>query len=145
MINEIIMQNISQKDISHSTVMTRKTKLSKLQAMAQCKCPVCTKGDMFKSKATNLKKFNELKQKCEVCGFRLMPEPGFYQISLFFTYAINVIIFVIFGFAAYFLLNEASIWTYGAIIAIPSIVAVPWNLRYSKVIMLYIFGGVWES
>ncbi len=138
------MQAFNQEKSSPSTIMSKKGKLPMLQAMAQCKCPVCTKGDMFKSKATNLQKFNELKQHCEVCGFRFMPEPGFYQISLFFTYAINVAIFVVFGFAAYLLLEDASIWTYGAIITIPSILAVPWNLRYSKVIMLYVFGGVWE-
>lgn len=122
--------------------MSDSKKLPKLQAMVQCKCPVCTKGDMFKTKATDLKHFNELNPKCKVCGFAFMPEPGFYQISLYMTYAINVAIFVIFGVAAVWLLEDPSIWAFAAFITIPAILAVPWNLRYSKVIMLYIFGGV---
>lgn len=125
--------------------MNGETKKSMLQAMVQCKCPVCTKGDMFKTKSTNLKKFNELKEQCGVCGFRFMPEPGFYQISLFFTYAVSVAIFVVAGFATYYLLNDPPLWVYYITIITPAILTVPWNLRYSKVVMLYIFGGVWRS
>ena len=125
--------------------MSGENKKSMVQAMAQCKCPVCTEGDMFKTKATNLKKFNELKEKCEVCGFRFMPEPGFYQISLFLTYAVSVAIFLIFGVATYYLFNDPPLWVYYVTIFTPALLTVPWNLRYSKVVMLYFFGGVWHS
>lgn len=139
------MDKIHQNDISYDTSMSGESKKSMFKAMLQCKCPVCTEGDMFKTKATNLKRFNELKEKCPVCGFRFMPEPGFYQISLFFSYMVNVAIFAVFGVATYYLLNNPPLWVYYAAIFIPAIIAVPWNLRYSKVIMLYVFGGVWDS
>ncbi len=120
----------------------KNAKLPQWQAMLQCKCPICTKGNMFKTKATNLKKFNELKPQCEVCGFRFMPEPGFYQISLYFTYTVNVVFFIVFGFAAYLLFNNPPLWVYYLAVFTPAILLAPWNLRYSKVIMLYIFGDI---
>ncbi|HSI78792.1 MAG TPA: DUF983 domain-containing protein [Lunatimonas sp.] len=124
--------------------MTESQKMPMLKAMVLCKCPICTEGDMFKTPATNLKHFNELKTSCDVCGFMFMPEPGFYQISLFFTYAVGVAIFIVFWVATYWLLNDPPLWVYYWSISIPAVVTAPWNLRYSKVFMLYLFGGVWD-
>ena len=139
------MNKIQQDTIFYSTSMSGKTKKSMLQAMVQCKCPVCTEGDMFKTKATNLSKFNELKPACEVCGFRFMPEPGFYQLSLYFTYAVCVAFFVVFGFATYYLFDNPPLWVYNVAVITPTILATPWSLRYSKVVMLYVFGNVRHS
>jgi uncharacterized protein (DUF983 family) len=116
-----------------------------LHAMTLCKCPVCTAGDMFKTSATNLMHFNELKTSCEVCGFMFMPEPGFYQISLFFTYGVGVALFFVFWAATYFLFKDPELWVYYLTVSVPALLTAPWNLRYSKVIMLYIMGGVWED
>lgn len=139
------MYKRQQDTIYYSTSKRDNTKRSMLQAMVHCKCPVCTEGDMFKTKATNLSKFNELKPACEVCGFKFMPEPGFYQLSLFFTYAVCVAFFVVFGFATYYLLDNPPLWVYYVAVITPTIIATPWSLRYSKVVMLYVFGNVWHS
>jgi uncharacterized protein (DUF983 family) len=117
----------------------------KWTAMLKCKCPVCMKGNMFKSRATDLRYFNELKTNCDVCGFRFMPEPGFYQISMFFTYAVGVALFIFFGILAYLLFDDPDLWVYYAFVFVPAIVTAPWNVRYSKVVMLYVFGGVWNK
>ncbi|WPP47981.1 DUF983 domain-containing protein [Catalinimonas niigatensis] len=98
---------------------------------------------MFKTKATNLSKFNEIKPACDVCAFRFMPESGFYQLSLYFTYAVYVAFFVIFGVATCYLLNDPPLWVYYVAVILPTIIATPWSLRYSKVVMLYVFGNVW--
>lgn len=129
----------SSKQHHHPTSENQKTTL---QSMAHCKCPVCTQGDMFKSGPLNVAKFNELKESCEVCGFNFMPEPGFYQISLYFTYAVNVLIFLIAWILISLLFENPSMWTYLLAVAIPAIAIAPWNLRYSKVVMLYIFGDI---
>jgi hypothetical protein len=50
---------------------------------------------------------------------------------------------IVLGFATYFLFNNPPLGVYYAVIGIPAIIIVPWNLRYSKVVMLYIFGDVW--
>jgi uncharacterized protein (DUF983 family) len=139
------MNTHPHKNKPYQASFSRKSKKSMLEAMIKCKCPVCTEGDMFKTGATNLSKFNELKPACEVCHFRFMPEPGFYQISLYFTYAVNVAFFLVFGFGAYYLFNDPPLWVYYTAIFVPAILATPWNLRYSKVVMLYVFGDVWSS
>jgi len=109
------------------------------QSLASCKCPLCTKGSMFKSKALDLRNFNELNESCPSCGSSFMPEPGFYQISMFVTYAFSVALFVIFGILANVIFNDPPLWVYYIMIFIPAIISVPWSLRYSKVIMLYLF------
>jgi uncharacterized protein (DUF983 family) len=126
------MYKISQENSSHTAAIGKKARLSMMQAMAGCKCPICTEGDMFKTSALNLSRFNELRTECTVCGFKFMPEPGFYQLSLYFTYAVNVGLSIVLGFATYFLFNNPPLWVYYAVIGIPAIIIVPWNLRYSK-------------
>lgn len=123
-------------------IMDKKNRLPILQAIIRCKCPVCTRGDMFKTSAFNLKKFNELKERCDFCGFNFQPEPGFYQISLYFTYMTSVSILIIFGLSTYFILENPPLWVLYIAVLTPVILSVPWNVRYSKVLMLYIFGGV---
>lgn len=122
--------------------MNKNTRLPVLQAVLKCKCPVCRKGDMFKTPATNLKRFNELKPRCEVCGFNFQPEPGFYQISLYFTYMTSIAILLVFGLSVYFIMEDPPLWVLYVAVLTPVILSVPWNVRYSKVLMLYIFGGV---
>lgn len=122
--------------------MKKDSGLPVLQAIIKCKCPVCRKGDMFKTPAVNLKRFNELKARCEVCGFNFQPEPGFYQISLYFTYMTSIAILLLFGLSTYFLLDSPPLWILYIAVLTPLILSVPWNVRYSKVLMLYIFGGI---
>jgi uncharacterized protein (DUF983 family) len=139
------MHNPDKETLSYGSLKEERSRKAMFKAMLQCKCPVCTKGDMFKTRATKLARFNELKAACKVCGFRFMPEPGFYQLSLYFTYAVCVAFVVIFGFATYYLLNDPPLWVYYLAILLPTTLATPWSLRYSKVVMLYAFGNVWPS
>ena len=134
------MESRGYQKANHSDTLSKSIEKGNLwQSIAACKCPICTKGQMFKSKATDLSRFNELKEACPNCGFKFMPEPGFYQISMFLTYAFGVALFVIFGFLTYFIFSNPPLWVYYLMIFIPAVVTVPWSLRYSKVIMLYIF------
>ena len=139
------MKNLSQ-EIKHGNTHKPMGKSNrKFNAMLQCKCPICKEGDMFKSSALNISQFNELNKNCETCGFGFMPEPGFYQISMFFAYMVGVAIFVIFGFLTYVAFNDPPLWVYYVSIFIPTILSTPWNLRYSKVVMLYYFGDIGEG
>lgn len=123
----------------------KEDKLPMLQAMLLCKCPRCTRGDMFKTSAFDLGRFNELKEACEACGLRYQVEPGFYQLSMYLTYAISIGLIAGFSIAAYLIFDDPPLWVFYAFIFIPLILTTPWNIRYSKVIMLYFFGNVWES
>tara|TARA_R110002111_G_scaffold144761_2_gene211017 strand:- start:225 stop:647 length:423 start_codon:yes stop_codon:yes gene_type:complete len=139
------MKDLSQEIRSSNTHEALGKDNKKLNAMLHCKCPVCKEGDMFKTSALNMSKFNELNKNCKECGFDFMPEPGFYQISMFFTYMVGVAIFVVFGFLTYLAFNDPPLWVYYVTIFIPTILSTPWNLRYSKVVMLYYFGDIEEG
>jgi uncharacterized protein (DUF983 family) len=139
------MYNLNHQKKNHTFAITPKGKLSMLQAMAQCKCPKCTEGDMFTHSALDLIHFNEVADQCPVCGFKFEVEPGFYQGAMFFIYAFDIAFSIIFGFSAYFVFNDPPLWVYYIAIIAPVIFSVPWIVRYSKVLMLYLFGGVWDS
>jgi uncharacterized protein (DUF983 family) len=138
------MQNTDKGHRGQKEVNWGKDKLPKWQAILQCKCPRCTQGDMFKTGALNIKKFNELKEQCAVCGLRFQVEPGFYQLSMYFTYAVSIAIIFVFGLGAYLTFEDPPLWVIYVAIFTPLVLTTPWNVRYSKVIMLYVFGGVWE-
>lgn len=58
---------------------------------------------------------------------------------------VGVAIFMVFGFLAYLVFNDPPLWVYYVSIFIPTLITTPWNLRYSKVIMLYYFGDIGEN
>lgn len=78
---------------------------------------------------------------CPSCGVRLEPEPGFYQGAMYVGYAFTVAMLVIIGIILYFL-GDPSEWVYiGVIIGIMILLA-PLNYRYSRIVYLYLFGGI---
>ncbi|MBK6389666.1 MAG: DUF983 domain-containing protein [Saprospiraceae bacterium] len=52
------------------------------------RCPQCEKGKMFSSGLFQFSKFLDMPEKCEYCGLKFMPEPGFYMGSMFVSYAL---------------------------------------------------------
>ena len=114
---------------------------SSLAAIIQGKCPHCREGDIFSYPATNLSKFNKMNEQCPHCGVRLEPEPGFYQGSMYFSYAFTVVCIVVVGILLY-LLGDPSEWVYiGTVIGIMILLA-PLNYRYSRILYLHLFGGI---
>ncbi len=132
------MQNVNSPKIDWT-----KDRAPLIPSLLGCKCPVCTRGPMFRSSAFNMHQFNELNKHCPVCGYDFMPEPGFYQISLFITYAFGVALFVFFGVLTYLIFDEPALWHYYLMIFIPALLSTPWSVRYSKALMLYAF--VWKA
>jgi uncharacterized protein (DUF983 family) len=112
-----------------------------LEALLKAKCPRCREGDLFRYPAMNLGKFNIMNEVCPCCGVRLEPEPGFYQGAMYVGYGFTVAVIAIFG-VILFLLGNPSEWVYiGVIIAI-MVLLVPLNYRYSRIVYLYLFGGL---
>lgn len=78
---------------------------------------------------------------CEHCGVRLEPEPGFYQGAMYVSYGFTVmgmalISGVLYGFGN----TDPGLYT-GVIIGAMILVA-PLNFRYSRILYLYLFGGM---
>lgn len=113
-----------------------------LTALVQGKCPRCREGDMFAYSATNLTKFNKMNEFCPCCNVRLQPEPGFYQGAMYVGYGFTVAVFVIVSIILYYFAGHPSEWVYiGAVIGV-MILLIPLNYRYSRIVFLYLFGGL---
>ena len=116
--------------------------ISTFQAVIQCKCPRCRKGNMFTDSWTSLRYGRRAHINCPVCGLRFEVEPGFYEGGLYFNYAMNVAILLSSGLATYILLNDPNKWVYFGISAGMVVLLVSLTSRLSKSLMLHIFGGV---
>ena len=110
-------------------------------ALLQLRCPRCHQGQLFTYPALNITKFARMPTACPVCGQAFEPEPGFYFGSMYITFAFNVATFLVLGVLTYFLLGDPDTWVYVAIITGATVLLTPVILRYSRALMLYLFGG----
>ncbi|WP_345056902.1 DUF983 domain-containing protein [Hymenobacter glaciei] len=111
-------------------------------ALAKLRCPRCHQGKLFSYSALNVTKFARMPAQCPVCSQTFEPEPGFYFGSMYITFAFNVATFLVMGVLIYFLLSDPDTWVYVSVITGITILLTPVILRYSRALMLYLFGGV---
>ena len=113
-----------------------------LSAVLEGRCPRCREGKVFAYPSTRISKFNVMHESCEVCGLRYEVEPGFFYGSMYVSYGISVGIFLSTAFVLYFLFGNPSVVTYIVSVLVVSALAYPFNVRLSRMVMLYVFGGV---
>jgi uncharacterized protein (DUF983 family) len=114
---------------------------SSLDALLHGKCPRCREGDIFTYPASRISKFNVMNPMCPHCGVRLEPEPGFYQGAMYVGYGFTVAVLAIIG-VFLSLTWDPSEWIYIGIIIGVMLLLAPLNYRYSRIIYLYLFGGI---
>lgn len=112
------------------------------KAMGECRCPQCRQGNMFMNPAWQLHKATRMHETCPHCGLKFEVEPGFFWGAMYFSYAFGVAISVIFGILAYWLFDNPEIWVYMVVIFTPLFLLSPLSMRYSRVLMLYLFGEI---
>jgi uncharacterized protein (DUF983 family) len=112
------------------------------KAIIEAKCPKCRRGDMFVEPWFKYSKFYAVNKHCPVCGFRYEIEPGFFFGAMYMSYAFIVAIFTIVGLLIYLFFEEPSIWLYIVGINLAVLLLLPLIFRYSRVLYLYLFGGV---
>ncbi len=105
------------------------------------KCPRCRQGDVFAYPVKRVGKFNVMNKACPYCGVGLEPEPGFYQGSMYVQYGFTVGLFIVISIALY-LLGNFSEWVYIGVTVAAIIIFAPLNYRYSRILYLYMFGGI---
>lgn len=110
-------------------------------ALVQGKCPRCHVGDIFTFPLSRISKFNVMNKTCPHCGVRLEPEPGFYQGAMYVGYGITIACIVLISGLLY-LLGDFSEWVYIAATIGVMIILAPLNYRYSRILYLYMFGGI---
>ena len=110
-------------------------------ALLELRCPRCHQGMLFSYSALNVTKFAQMPTQCPVCGLAYEPEPGFYFGSMFITFGFNVATFLGLGMLTYYLLDNPDTWVYVTIVTGATLLFTPLILRYSRALMLYLFGG----
>lgn len=105
------------------------------------KCPRCRQGDMFVYPVSRVTRFYKMHDQCPVCGISLTPEPGFYQGAMYVGYAFTIAILVVTSIILY-MLGDPSHWVYVITYVSLMLLLAPMNYRWSRVIYLYLFGGI---
>jgi len=100
------------------------------------KCPRCRKGDLY-IKPFNVKEPVKMPERCEVCGQKTMPEPGFYYGAMFISYILTGwIALIIVGGCMYFLdfsVNQAFL-----VLIVVAILSYFFVLRLSRSVWIHI-------
>ena len=92
---------------------------------------------MFKHSSFS-RKFAEMHKNCPVCGFDFIQEPSFYFGAMYFSYAIQVAVFV----AVYVILRytiDPGEWTYVGWIIVTLVLILPLNFRWSRLAWINLF------
>lgn len=110
-------------------------------ALLYGKCPRCREGDMFTYPVARLSKFNVMNTTCPYCGVRLEPEPGFYQGAMYVGYGFTIGTILFIG-ALLYVLGDPPNWVYISASIGTMLLLVPLNYRYSRILYLYMFGGI---
>ncbi len=116
--------------------------LSSTGAILQCKCPQCRKGNIFKHSILNPFKYAELYENCPHCGLEYEVEPGFFIGAMYLGYGVSIALMVNCLVAIYVIFDDPSIWTYLWFTSLITVVMIPLNFRYSRALVLHLFGGI---
>lgn len=115
--------------------------ISKSQAIIQCKCPRCRQGNIFSGNMYSFSFSGQITNEyCPACGLRFEREPGFFYVSMFISYAMNVAEMISASVATYVLglpLEYENLWYYVGILLITVLICSPFNYRYSRVFLLH--------
>lgn len=115
-----------------------------LPSVLKNKCPRCRKGDLFKNKNPyRFKKLFAMYDRCPVCGQKTEIEVGFWFGTGYVSYGLCVMLSMI-TFALYWIFigitwRDNSIFHWLIANTILLVLIMPWLIRLSRVIYLYLF------
>lgn len=112
------------------------------QALLGGKCPRCREGNLFRYSLLNIPKLNSTFSQCEKCSLVYEREPGFFYGAMYISYAFSVGIMLVTSFITFISFDNPPASYYIIAVTCISIVLYPVNFRYSRVIFLYLFGGI---
>jgi len=79
---------------------------------------------------------------CPACGLSYKPETGFYYGAMYISYGLSTVLVLIVRVLLYYLACDPAVWVYITTASIVIVLFTPLLFRYSRAIMLYLFGGV---
>lgn len=114
-------------------------RVSEWSAFINAKCPRCRIGSIFTGAMYGFR-IQKMKEVCEVCDLKFEREPGYFYVSMFVSYAMNVAEIISLGVAAYVLgldIIYENLWYFVVIIFAGVLIFSPLNYRYSRLVLLY--------
>lgn len=118
------------------------SEISQTDAILKAKCPRCRKGDIFVYPWYKYTKFHKFHKYCSECHFQFEIEPGFFFGAMYMSYAFVVALFITIGVVINLIMDEPGIMVYVVVINLAVLLFLPIIFRYSRVLYLYLFGGV---
>lgn len=112
---------------------------SEFSSALQSKCPRCRIGKVFEGPVYGLK-VQKMNIYCPYCKLKFEREPGYFYVSMFVSYALNVAEIVTAGVACYLFglaPDYENLWYYVGILMLVSVILAPFNYRYSRMVLLY--------
>lgn len=109
---------------------------SRFSAVLKSKCPRCREGNMFEGATYGLKK-QKMNEFCPHCGFQFEIEPGYFYAAMYVSYALSVAQVVSLALITAYLTSSESPWVYVGVLFSAIILFAPFNLRYSRLILLH--------
>jgi len=111
-----------------------------MYSILNSKCPRCHEGDFYLSDHPyQLKNFGKNYEHCKVCGFKFEKEPGFFYGAMYVSYALTVAFSVAIGVAIFVLFPSSSYKVYMFSILTGLVVLFPVSYRLSRVIWMNLF------
>ncbi len=110
--------------------------ISKIQAVAQSKCPRCRKGNMFNGYAYGISR-QKMNEHCPHCGFKFEIEPGYFYAAMYVSYAFSVAEVLGMAFITALITKSESPWLYIAVLFFAIFLFAPFNYRYSRLVLLH--------
>ncbi len=118
---------------------TEKELVSQWYGITHARCPRCRIGKVFTG-ATYAFRAQKMNEVCPHCGLKYEREPGYFYVSMFVSYALNVAQMISVSVVAYacgLTLVYENLWYFVGILFLTSILFSPFNYRYSRMILLY--------
>jgi uncharacterized protein (DUF983 family) len=111
--------------------------ISEFYSVLNAKCPRCRRGDMFMGPMYGLKS-QKMYTNCSHCNLKYERELGYFYVSMFISYALNVAQMITVGILTYIITgNTESPWLYMGTIFPVVLILAPFNFRYSRVLLLH--------
>ncbi len=108
-----------------------------LQAVLHAKCPRCRRGNIYAG-PMRLAREQKMNEYCPHCGLRFEIEPGYFYAAMYVSYAFNVAEIVTTSILTFYLSGGSeSPWLYIGVIFGIVLIMSPFNLRYSRVVLLH--------
>ncbi len=105
-------------------------------AIIKGKCPKCRVGNIYTKPIYSLTG-QKIHDHCPHCGMTYEREPGYFYAAMYVSYAFIVAELVTLAVATSILTGSDDPWLYIIILLVVVGVLAPFNLRYSKVILLH--------